>query len=140
MPSALKVKGVVEGSADRQRRGGAGEKDTWSAKKGRDALSVDWDEKQRLQARQRHFRPLPRAGATPGAVAAQQGNVEPAFAAAKTVVKRRLRFSYLAHAAMEPLNCVMRQTADGCEVWNGEQLHTGDQHALAAFSASSRSR
>ncbi|MEW6690405.1 MAG: molybdopterin cofactor-binding domain-containing protein, partial [Pseudomonadota bacterium] len=37
------------------------------------------------------------------------------------------------HACMEPMNCVVRLGADGIEVWNGEQLHTGDQHALAAL-------
>ena len=40
---------------------------------------------------------------------------------------------YLAHAAMEPMNCVIRLSADGCEVWNGEQMHTGDQYALAGL-------
>jgi len=38
---------------------------------------------------------------------------------------------YLAHAAMEPMNCVVQLGKDGCEVWNGEQMHTGDQMALA---------
>jgi isoquinoline 1-oxidoreductase beta subunit len=32
---------------------------------------------------------------------------------------------------MEPMNCVVRLAGDGCEVWNGEQLQTGDQYALA---------
>ncbi|MFO1379504.1 MAG: xanthine dehydrogenase family protein molybdopterin-binding subunit [Chitinivorax sp.] len=130
---ALKVKGVVEVV---QIDNGVAvlAKDTWSAKKGRDALSVDWDESNAFKlGSEEIFARYRELAQTPGAVAAQQGNVEPAFAAAKTVVSAAYDFPYLAHAAMEPLNCVMRQTADGCEVWNGEQLHTGDQHALAGF-------
>ena len=33
---------------------------------------------------------------------------------------------------MEPLNCVVRLSDGGCEIWNGEQFHTGDQAAVAA--------
>ena len=40
-------------------------------------------------------------------------------------------FPYLAHAPMEPLNCVVKLSADRCEIWNGEQFHTGDQFAVA---------
>jgi len=40
-------------------------------------------------------------------------------------------FPYLAHAAMEPLDCVIKLAKDGCEVWNGEQFQTGDQATLA---------
>ncbi|WP_337221630.1 molybdopterin cofactor-binding domain-containing protein, partial [Vibrio cholerae] len=40
-------------------------------------------------------------------------------------------FPYLAHASMEPLNCVMKFENGQCEVWNGEQLHTADQFAIA---------
>jgi isoquinoline 1-oxidoreductase subunit beta len=38
---------------------------------------------------------------------------------------------YLAHAPMEPLNCTIRRTADGCEVWTGTQFQTGDQASVA---------
>jgi len=34
---------------------------------------------------------------------------------------------------MEPLNCMVRLSAGRCEVWNGEQMHTPDQGALAAL-------
>lgn len=130
---AMKVKGVVEVV---QIANGVAvlAKDTWSAKKGRDALSVDWDESNAFKlGSDEIFARYHELAKTPGAVAAQQGNVEQAFASAKSVVSAAYDFPYLAHAAMEPLNCVMRQTPEGCEVWNGEQLHTGDQYALAGF-------
>ncbi len=34
---------------------------------------------------------------------------------------------------MEPLNCVAQVKDGGCEIWNGEQLHTPDQGAVAKF-------
>lgn len=108
--------------------------DTWSAKKGRDALSVAWDDSQSfglgsedILARYREL------AKTPGAVAKQTGDVDKAFAAAAQTVSATFDFPYLAHAAMEPMNCVVRLDADGCEIWNGEQMHTGDQHSLAAL-------
>jgi isoquinoline 1-oxidoreductase beta subunit len=33
---------------------------------------------------------------------------------------------------MEPMNCVVKLDADRCEIWNGEQLQTGDLYAVAA--------
>ena len=38
---------------------------------------------------------------------------------------------YLAHAAMEPLNCVIAPDGDGVRVMNGEQFQTADQAAVA---------
>jgi isoquinoline 1-oxidoreductase beta subunit len=109
-------------------------RDTWSAKRGRDALDIAWDEinafklgSEEIFAR---YRELAR---TPGQVARQEGDTDGAFAAAAKVVRAAYDFPYLAHAAMEPMNCVVRLDRDGCEVWNGEQLHTGDQQALAAL-------
>lgn len=108
--------------------------DTWSAKKGRDALAVEWDESaaftlgsDEILARYKEL------AKTPGLVAAQKGDADQAFAAAAKVIRASYDFPYLAHAAMEPMNCVMRLGADGLEVWNGEQLHTGDQYALAGL-------
>lgn len=108
--------------------------DTWSAKLGRDALSVDWDESAAFKLGTdeilAHYQALAK---TPGAVATQVGEFEKARAGAARVVSANYDFPYLAHAAMEPMNCVIRLGADGCEVWNGEQMQTVDQHALATL-------
>lgn len=109
-------------------------KDTWSAKKGRDALSVSWDESAAFKLGSAEILARYKEMAkTPGLIAKQTGDTGKAFANAARVVTASYDFPYLAHAAMEPMNCVIRLNADGCEVWNGEQLHTGDQHALAAL-------
>jgi len=107
-------------------------RDTWSARKGRDALSVVWDDSaafklgsDEILARYQEM------AKTPGLVAKQTGDAAQAFAGAAKTISAAYDFPYLAHAAMEPMNCVVKLAADGCEVWNGEQLHTGDQHGLA---------
>jgi isoquinoline 1-oxidoreductase subunit beta len=41
--------------------------------------------------------------------------------AAGTVISADYGVPYLAHAAMEPMNCTAHVTADGCELWLGHQ-------------------
>ncbi|MBA3902365.1 MAG: twin-arginine translocation pathway signal protein [Rhodocyclaceae bacterium] len=107
-------------------------KDTWSARKGRDALTVEWDESAafKLGSEQilAQYRELAKS---PGAVASQTGDADKALAGAARTLEASYDVPYLAHAAMEPMNCVVQLGKDGCEVWNGEQMQTVDQMALA---------
>ena len=107
-------------------------RDTWSALRGRDALKVDWDESAafRLGSDEilARFRELAR---TQGLYARNDGDAEQAIAGAAKQLSAEFVFPYLAHAAMEPLNCVARLGRDGCEFWNGEQFQTVDQATLA---------
>ncbi len=107
--------------------------DFWTAKKGRDLLSVQWDESGALRlSTSEIFDQYRDLAAKPGTIARNDGNVEQALAQAATRLEAEYEFPYLAHAAMEPLNCVAKITAEGCEIWNGEQSQTSDQHAVAA--------
>lgn len=107
-------------------------RDTWSARKGRDALSVVWDDSAAFKLGSAEILARYKEMAKkPGLVAKQTGDAAQAFAGAAKVISAAYDFPYLAHAAMEPMNCVVKLAADGCEVWNGEQLHTGDQYGLA---------
>ena len=109
-------------------------KDTWTAKKGRDALAVEWDDSAAFKLGTDEMRTRYQAlGKTPGLVARKDGDAATALAGAAKVVTASYDFPYLAHAAMEPMNCVIQRTADGLEVWNGEQFQTVDQGALAAM-------
>jgi isoquinoline 1-oxidoreductase beta subunit len=106
---------------------------TWSAKKGRDALTVQWDDSAAFKLGSAEILARYQALAkTPGTVARKDGDAEHAIAGAARVIDAAYEFPYLAHAAMEPMNCVLRRHADGCEIWNGEQLQTIDQNAVAA--------
>ena len=109
-------------------------RDFWSASKGRDALKIDWDESGAVAASSDSLMASYRALAqTPGLVARSEGAVDAALETAPKRLEASYEFPYLAHAAMEPMNCVIRLDEQGCEVWNGEQLHTGDQMALAGL-------
>ena len=108
--------------------------DFWSAKLGRDALSVTWDESGAFSQSSTqvldHYRQL---AENPGLRARSEGDAEATLAAADRVVEAEYSVPFLAHAAMEPLDCVVRIEADGCEIWNGEQMQTSDQHQVAAL-------
>lgn len=106
--------------------------DYWTAKKGRDALKVEWDDAQAYRGSSdaivADYRERAKA---PGLNARNDGNAEAALAKAGKVIEAEYVFPYLAHASMEPLNCVIKLENGECEVWNGEQLHTVDQFSLA---------
>ncbi len=106
--------------------------DFWQAKKGRDALAVEWDESQAFKLGSAEimaeYRKL---AAKPGAPARWDGDPEGALAGAAKTLEAAYEFPYLAHATMEPMNCVVRLSAEGCEIWNGEQFQSIDQPAVA---------
>ena len=108
-------------------------KDFWSAHKGRDALRVEWDEQDAFRGSSDaildEYRGLAK---TPGKLARRDGDVNAAFDGAAQVLEAAYEFPYLAHATMEPMNCVAQVSADGCELWYGAQIQTGDQNNVAA--------
>jgi isoquinoline 1-oxidoreductase beta subunit len=107
-------------------------KDYWTAKKARDVVKVVWDDsKAYKQGTAAQFAAYKALAATPGIEAAKVGDV--AKAGAVRHIEASYEFPYLAHAAMEPLNCVVQITAAGCEIWNGAQFHTMDQNMVAAL-------
>ncbi|MBY4675037.1 xanthine dehydrogenase family protein molybdopterin-binding subunit [Marinobacterium arenosum] len=107
-------------------------KDFWSAKKARDLLEVDWDESAAFMLSSdeimSHYKTL---AEQPGLVARNDGNSSTALSGAETVLEASFEFPFLAHATMEPMNCVAQLTEQGCELWYGAQIQTGDQLAVA---------
>lgn len=107
-------------------------KNTWAAIKGRDALKIDWDDS---AAEKRGSAELVAEYKTflgkPGQVARSDGNIEDGFKAAVKVVEADFEFPYLAHAPLEPLNCVVRYDGSTADVWTGSQLQTLD-HGVAS--------
>jgi isoquinoline 1-oxidoreductase beta subunit len=104
----------------------------WQAKKGRDQLVIEWDETGALKAGSEEiftrYKTLARA---PGAVARKVGDAEKYTGLAAKRLEAAFEFPYLAHAAMEPLDCVVKLDGGGCEIWNGEQSQTTDQINVA---------
>ncbi|HYG12597.1 MAG TPA: xanthine dehydrogenase family protein molybdopterin-binding subunit [Methylophilaceae bacterium] len=104
----------------------------WAAKKGRDALKVEWDlgpsASMSTQAMVEEYR---KAATTEGAVAAQAGNVKTALAQAAKTLEAEYVLPYLAHAPMEPLNCTVKIGENGCDIWTGTQMPGVDQASAA---------
>ncbi|HEX6957724.1 MAG TPA: xanthine dehydrogenase family protein molybdopterin-binding subunit [Ferrovibrio sp.] len=100
----------------------------WAATKGREALSIEWDdsqaEKRSSDQIMAEYRELAKR---PGLPARRDGDVDAAFAKAAKVIEATYDFPYLAHAPMEPLDCVVKLDADGAEIWAGDQFQTIDQ-------------
>ena len=73
----------------------------------------------------RPARAVSRAGReTPGLVAKNEGDAAAALASAAKTLEAEYEVPYLAHAPMEPLNCVVDLRADRCEIWTGTQFQT----------------
>ena len=108
-------------------------KNFWSAKKGRDALRITWDESAAFKLGSadvlRQFHELARR---PGLIAHSEGDADAALAGAATVLESEFEFPYLAHAAMEPMNCVAQVTHDRCEMWYGVQSQSMDLKNISA--------
>src|SRR5580765_6540815 len=106
--------------------------DFWSAKKGRDALAVEWDESAAFKlGSDEIMAEYRRLVATPGLPAKKEGDAAVALASASKTFDAVYEFPYLAHAAMEPMNCVVKLSADACELWYAVQFQSIDQPAIA---------
>lgn len=104
----------------------------WPAKTGRDALSVDWDlSEAETRGSDQIMAEYKKLAQKPGVIARQDGDAETAIAGAARVVEAAYEFPFLAHAPMEPLDCVIELSDDGCEIWTGSQLPTLDQATAA---------
>ncbi|HMA87966.1 MAG TPA: molybdopterin cofactor-binding domain-containing protein [Burkholderiales bacterium] len=109
LPGVREVRAVANGVA-------VVAEDFWSAQRGRDALRVAWrpGRNARLSSAQierRLVMALGRGG---------KGTIEAVY-----------RTPYLAHATIEPMNCVAEVRRDGCDVWVGTQ-HQAETQAVAA--------
>jgi len=109
--------------------------DMWSAKKGREALGVEWDEsaaeKRGTKQLLKEYRELARG--KDAVLVVKSGDTDAALAHAAHRVAGEFEFPYLAHATMEPLTAVCSLGADKCEIWAGCQMQTADQAAAAAI-------
>src|SRR6266851_126905 len=94
-----------------------------AAKKGLAALAIEWDDGPHAKLNTNDIvGELEKATLNAGAVAQNVGNVEQAMASAVTKVEATYQVPFLAHAAMEPMNCTAHVTKDRCEVWIGTQV------------------
>jgi isoquinoline 1-oxidoreductase beta subunit len=105
----------------------------WPAKLGRERLEIKWDDGPSANLSTVGMREqYATLAKTPGLVARKVGDPARAIAGAAKTITAEYEVPYLAHAMMEPLNCVVDLRADRCEIWTGTQFQTGDRMAAAA--------
>jgi isoquinoline 1-oxidoreductase subunit beta len=96
--------------------------DTWSALKGRAALSITWDDGANGSLDSTAYREeLLAAVRAPGDVVRKTGDVDAALASAAKKIEAEYFIPHLAHAPMEPPACLASFTGDACEVWTSTQ-------------------
>ena len=98
---------------------------TWAAKRGAAALTIQWNEGASAKVSTKQIvDDMANASQRTGAVARKDGNVDHAFANAKTRVDAVYVQPFLAHATMEPINCTVHVRPDACDIWLGTQVPT----------------
>ncbi len=103
-----------------------------AAKKGLAALVIEWDDGPHAKLSTSDIAAeLEKATLNSGPVAQNIGDVDKAMAGAVTKVEATYQVPFLAHAAMEPMNCTVHVRKDGCEIWVGNQAIARCQAAAA---------
>ena len=106
----------------------------WPAKLGREKLDIKWDDGANANLSTTAIRAeFAKLAQSPGLVAKKIGDPAAALASAAKTITAEFEVPYLAHATMEPLNCVVDLKADSCEIWTGTQFQTGDRMAAATI-------
>ena len=108
----------------------------WHAKRGLDALKIEWDYGPNAQASSAAFAQVLKAGldAKDAVVGNENGDVAAALAAAPKKIEAVYSFPHQNHATMEPMNATARWTAERCEVWTPTQ--NGEAALASAAEAS----
>lgn len=104
----------------------------WAAKTGLEAAAIEFDDGPHAKLTTADIvADMAKAAEKDGAVARKDGDAAGAFAKAVTKVEATYEAPFLAHATMEPINCTVHATADGCDVWVGTQVPVFAQMAVA---------
>jgi isoquinoline 1-oxidoreductase beta subunit len=106
---------------------------TWAARKGIEAAAVEWTaEPARTSAGQAALVADVSAGLDkPGFVAGEKGDLAKAKAGAAKTFEATYHQPFLAHATMEPGNCVAWVRDGTCEIWTGSQVPSSARAAAA---------
>jgi isoquinoline 1-oxidoreductase subunit beta len=140
--AAVKVPGVekivvIEGTpppAKFQPLGGVAvvARNTWAAMKGREALTVKWDDGPHSSYDSAAYKAqLEETARKPGKVVRNEGDAEKALASAAKTVSAEYYAPHLAHAPMEPPAATVRVANGKCEAWAAVQSPGNTRDELA---------
>jgi isoquinoline 1-oxidoreductase beta subunit len=104
--------------------------DFWAAKRGRDALDLEWNEGPHAAVTSASIRADFERALAQGIAVRSEGDVAKALQGGRKF-EAVYEVPYLAHACMEPMNCTAHVRADGADVWVGTQGQTGAQSTTA---------
>lgn len=103
-----------------------------AANKGLEAANITWDDGPNSKVSNADIvKQLEEESQKPGAVARNVGDVQKALAEAAQRVDAIYQVPFLAHAAMEPMNCTVHLRKDRCDIWVGTQAPTITQSQVA---------
>ncbi|MEO0797727.1 MAG: xanthine dehydrogenase family protein molybdopterin-binding subunit [Pseudomonadota bacterium] len=109
-------------------------KNTWSAIKGRAALKIEWDESKAETRSSDEILAEHKASLDqPGLVAKDAGDAAAALKSAAKTIAVDFEFPFLAHAPMEPVNCVIAFKDGKAELWDGCQFPSMTQPTVAGI-------
>ena len=95
----------------------------WAAKKGLEAAKPTFNDGPNAKLSTADVvAALAKASEREGAVAKTLGDASAALQSAATKVDSTYENPFLAHATMEPINCTVHVTPDGCDIWVGTQI------------------
>lgn len=115
--------------------------DFCSAWRGREALRVVWDLGEHAELSSGAIeRQLLAAVQQGGRLVRDRGNALEIIANHPAKTEAVYQTPYLAHATIEPMNCVAVVRPDGCEVWVGTQHQEENQHVAAQITGLPKSR
>lgn len=108
---------------------------TWAALRGRRALQVTWSAGATAEDSERRRAECARlAAGAPERVVRNDGDFEHAWAGAARTLQAVYEVPLLAHAPMEPMNCLADVRAGRCEVWAPTQNPLSARDVAAAVS------
>lgn len=105
----------------------------WAAKKARELLKIEWDLSAcETRSSDELFNACHEAASKTGHILKAQGDAGATLAKAAQVIEAKFELPYITHAAIEPLNCVVKVEKTNCELWFACQMPTVDQQQVAA--------
>jgi isoquinoline 1-oxidoreductase beta subunit len=104
---------------------------TWAAKQGLAAANPQWNPGANAKLSTRDIvDQLVAASGRTGAVARNDGDAAGAIARSASKFEAVYEQPFLAHATMEPMNCTVHLTKQGCDIWVGTQVPGRTQAAV----------
>ena len=108
---------------------------SWAAFQARDLLEVSWSKPASAGLNDAAIQAqYEMAARRKGRIEQNKGDVDAALKRAQRLIHAEYETPYLAHAALEPVNCTAHVRPDGCDVWVPTQAQGATQEEAARIS------